>query len=41
MSRLTLALDIMGGDFGPHIILPAALNSLIENPNLSLGVCGP
>lgn len=41
LSRLTLALDIMGGDFGPHIILPAALNSLIENPNLYLVLCGP
>lgn len=41
MSRLTLALDIMGGDFGPHIILPAALNSLLENPNLYLILCGP
>lgn len=41
MSRLTLALDIMGGDFGPHIILPAALNSLLENPNLHLILCGP
>jgi glycerol-3-phosphate acyltransferase PlsX len=41
LSRLTLALDIMGGDFGPHIILPAALNSLLENPNLHLILCGP
>jgi glycerol-3-phosphate acyltransferase PlsX len=41
LSRLTLALDIMGGDFGPHIILPAALNSLLENPNLYLILCGP
>jgi phosphate acyltransferase len=41
LSRLTLALDIMGGDFGPHIILPAALNSLVENPNLHLILCGP
>tara|TARA_R110002167_G_scaffold73942_9_gene207228 strand:+ start:1630 stop:2625 length:996 start_codon:yes stop_codon:yes gene_type:complete len=31
----------MGGDFGPHIILPAALNSLLENPNLHLILCGP
>lgn len=41
MRRLTLALDIMGGDFGPHIILPAALTALTENPNLHVVLCGP
>ena len=41
MSRLTLALDIMGGDFGPHVILPAALSALAENANLHLILCGP
>ena len=41
MRRLTLALDIMGGDFGPHIILPAALSALSETPQLNLILCGP
>tara|TARA_R110000868_G_scaffold104923_2_gene289009 strand:+ start:1533 stop:2528 length:996 start_codon:yes stop_codon:yes gene_type:complete len=31
----------MGGDFGPHIILPAALTALTENPNLHVVLCGP
>ena len=41
MSRLTLALDIMGGDNGPHIIFPAALTALQQNPHLHLIFCGP
>lgn len=41
MSRLTLALDIMGGDHGPHIIFPAALTALQENPDLDFIFCGP
>ncbi|MGL5284405.1 MAG: hypothetical protein ACRC8W_22105, partial [Plesiomonas shigelloides] len=28
MTRLTIALDIMGGDFGPRVTLPAALQAL-------------
>ncbi len=41
MSRLTIALDIMGGDHGPHIILPAALIALQKHPQLYLILCGP
>ncbi|MFT4941360.1 MAG: glycerol-3-phosphate acyltransferase PlsX [Paraglaciecola sp.] len=40
MSRLTLALDIMGGDHGPHIILTAAHSALQQYPNLHLILCG-
>ncbi len=40
MSRLTLALDIMGGDNGPHIILSAALSALQQYPHLNIIVCG-
>ncbi|WJG07746.1 phosphate acyltransferase PlsX [Aliiglaciecola sp. LCG003] len=40
MSRLTIALDIMGGDNGPHVTLPAAIKALQENPNLFLILCG-
>ena len=41
MSRLTLALDIMGGDNGPHIIFSAALTALQQTPHLHFIFCGP
>ena len=41
MRRLTLALDIMGGDNGPHIIFDAALTALQKTPHLHLILCGP
>jgi len=41
LSRLTLALDIMGGDNGPHIIFDAALTALQKTPHLHLILCGP
>ncbi|WP_166422931.1 phosphate acyltransferase PlsX [Paraglaciecola sp. 20A4] len=40
MRHLTLALDIMGGDNGPHIILSAAFKALTEFPHLHLVFCG-
>jgi len=40
LSHLTLALDIMGGDNGPHIILSAALSALQQYPQLNIIVCG-
>jgi len=40
LSRLTIALDIMGGDNGPHITLPAAIQALEQIPNLDLILCG-
>lgn len=40
MSRLTLALDVMGGDIGPRVIIPAALQALEKDPDLSLLLCG-
>ncbi len=40
LSRLTIALDIMGGDHGPHITLPAAFAALKEFPHLHLILCG-
>ncbi|TRY32349.1 phosphate acyltransferase PlsX [Aliiglaciecola sp. M165] len=39
-SRLTIALDIMGGDNGPHVTLPAAVKALQHNSNLHLILCG-
>lgn len=40
LSHLTIALDIMGGDNGPHITLPAAVQALEQIPNLHLILCG-
>ncbi|MCL2898569.1 phosphate acyltransferase PlsX [Brenneria tiliae] len=40
MTRLTLALDAMGGDFGPCVTVPAALQALASNPNLKLILVG-
>lgn len=40
MTNLTIALDAMGGDFGPPITIPAALQVLAENPKLYLIICG-
>jgi glycerol-3-phosphate acyltransferase PlsX len=40
LTRLTLALDVMGGDFGPSVTVPAALQALHANPQLSLLLVG-
>lgn len=40
MTNLTLALDVMGGDKGPHVTIPAALLAVKELPNLHLILCG-
>lgn len=40
MRRLTLALDAMGGDFGPAVIVPAALQALTSYPQLKLLLVG-
>lgn len=40
MSRLTLALDVMGGDEGPRITIPASLKALEQDPMLSLLLFG-
>ena len=36
----TIALDAMGGDFGPEVVVSAALDSLDRNPNLNLILVG-
>lgn len=36
----TIALDTMGGDFGPRIVVPAALNALARHPDLRLILVG-
>lgn len=40
MTRLTLALDAMGGDFGPCVTVPAALQALASNNQLKLLLVG-
>ncbi|GAB80310.1 phosphate acyltransferase PlsX [Shimwellia blattae] len=40
MTRLTLALDAMGGDFGPSVTVPAALQALDFDSQLSLLLVG-
>lgn len=39
-KNLTIALDIMGGDQGPHITIPAAILAISEIPRLHLILCG-
>jgi len=38
--NLTIALDVMGGDYGPSVIVPAALKVLTEEPNVRLILVG-
>jgi len=40
MTNLTLALDAMGGDHGPHVTVPAALQALRLNPELRMILVG-
>jgi glycerol-3-phosphate acyltransferase PlsX len=39
-QKVTIALDVMGGDHGPAVIVPAALDSVEDNPHLSLVLVG-
>lgn len=40
MTSLTLALDAMGGDHGPHVTVPAALQALKLYPDLRFILVG-
>ena len=40
MTSLTIALDVMGGDFGPRITIPATIKALEQNPKLSFLLFG-
>lgn len=40
MSAPLIAIDAMGGDFGPHCIVPASVACLAENPSLHLVLVG-
>jgi len=37
---ITLAIDAMGGDHGPHVTVPAALKALAEDPQLNIVLVG-
>ena len=39
-SRYTIALDVMGGDHGPEVVIPAALNSLKARDDLTIILVG-
>jgi glycerol-3-phosphate acyltransferase PlsX len=40
LNRLTIALDAMSGDFGPRIVVPAAIQALTSNPNIDILLVG-
>ena len=40
MSKLTIALDIMGGDHGPPVILSAAIKAIQHHPDVNFTLCG-
>ncbi len=40
MSKLTIALDIMGGDHGPPVILSASLRAVRQHPDTHFIFCG-
>ncbi|UTV26793.1 phosphate acyltransferase PlsX [Photobacterium atrarenae] len=40
MSGLTVALDAMGGDFGPQVTVPASVQALLQYPSLNVILFG-
>ncbi|RKF20478.1 phosphate acyltransferase PlsX [Alginatibacterium sediminis] len=40
MSKLTIAVDAMGGDFGPSITVPASMQALSLHPSLNIKLFG-
>ncbi|HVV68915.1 MAG TPA: phosphate acyltransferase PlsX [Gammaproteobacteria bacterium] len=40
MNEITIALDAMGGDYGPEVTVPAALQALASHPQLKLILVG-
>ena len=41
MKNITVAIDVMGGDHGPHVTVPAAIKSLARHPDLNIILVGP
>jgi len=40
MRDISIALDVMGGDYGPRSTIPAAIKAVDKYPNLHLYLCG-
>jgi glycerol-3-phosphate acyltransferase PlsX len=40
MRDIRIALDMMGGDYGPRSTVPAAIRAVDKYPNLHLYLCG-
>lgn len=40
MKKIRIALDAMGGDHGPNVVIPAAIDALNARPDLSLVLVG-
>ena len=40
LTHLTIALDMMGGDYGPRSSIPAAVSAVNKHANLTLLLCG-
>jgi glycerol-3-phosphate acyltransferase PlsX len=40
LTHLTIALDMMGGDYGPRSSIPAAISAVKKYPHLTLLLCG-
>ncbi len=41
MRNITVAIDVMGGDHGPHVTVPAAIKCLARSPDLDVILVGP
>ena len=41
MRNITVAIDVMGGDHGPHVTVPAAIKCLARSPDLNVILVGP
>jgi glycerol-3-phosphate acyltransferase PlsX len=41
MREITVAIDVMGGDHGPHVTVPAAIKCLARNDTLNIILVGP
>lgn len=41
MREITVAIDVMGGDHGPHVTIPAAIKCLARNDSLNVILVGP
>ncbi len=39
-KSITIALDAMGGDFGPAVVVPAAVRAIADTPGLKLALVG-